>query len=364
MMPSSDSHTRSARSAGHGHTRAATTAAFALLVLASAACGRDETTAPIDPVEGTLTVDASAGWAYVSLESQAVVSPGDAASSTAWDIAFNATNVMLNGGQAGPGGVTGYCLCQNSATNPDAATVLAYTPESEQADFAVVTASMIPAASSFLADELNPAIEAWYSGTAGAGASAATAKAWLVRLRDGKGFAKLRVAGITSPTAATPGTVTLEYAVQATEQAPLGTTGTLVVAVPATGSARVDLLGGGAVTTSATDWDLRFDGWTLRLNGGASGSGKVAAYLTDEPFAAITTAVTAAQAYSSDAYAGVFASDLWYRYNLTGQHDISPTFDVYLVRRGSRVYKLQITDYYGPAGESRRITIRHALLAD
>lgn len=363
MILRSDRNARSDRTAGNGHARTVTTAALALLILAGAACGRDESTAPLEPVEGTLTVDASTGWAYVSLENQAVVNPADPAGSAAWDIAFSATNVMLNGGQAGPGGVTGYCICQNSATNPDAATVLAYTPATEAADFSAVTAAMIPPAASFLADELNPAIEAWFSGT-GAGAAAATGRTWLVRLRDGKGFAKLRVAGITSPTAATPGTVTLEYAVQATDQAPLGAVGTLAVAVPATGSARVDLLGGGTVTTSATDWDLRFDGWTLRLNGGASGSGKAAAYLAEEPFAAITTAVTAAQAYSADAYAGVFATNLWYRYNLTGQHDISPTFDVYLVRRGSRVYKLQITDYYGPTGTSRQITVRHALLAD
>lgn len=354
---------RPLRAAGHGLARPATTAALALLILAGAACGRDESTAPLPPAEGTITADASAGWAYVSLQSQAVVTPADPAGSTEWDIAFNATNVMLNGGQAGPGGVTGYCLCQNSAANPDAATVLAYTAAGESADFSAVTAAMAPAATAFVADELNPAIDGWYVGTAGAAATVAADRAWLVRLRDGNGYAKLRVVSMVGATAATPGAVTLEYAVQPTADAPLGAPATIVATVPAGGSARLDLLGG-ATTASATDWDLRFDGWTVRLNGGASGGGKAAAAAATEPFADIATAVTAAQAYRADAYAGVFAAHPWYRYNLAGDHAVSPLFDVYLLRRGDRLYKLQITDYYGAAGEPRRITVRHALLTD
>ncbi len=336
---------------------------LALLILASAACGRDEGVAPLEPVEGTIEVDASAGWAYLSLADKAVVNPANPASSNQWDIAFNGTNVMLNGGQAGPGGVTGYCLCQNSATNPDKATILAYTAASELADFSAVTSSTVPPSSSFLADELQPSITEWHTGS-GAAATAASDNAWLVRLRDGKGFAKVRFASLQGPSVGSPGTVSLEYAVQPTADAPLGATGTIAVAVPPNGDVRLDLLGGGKTTSSDSDWDMRFEGWTLRLNGGASGPGKVAAYLADEPFGQITTAATQAQAYTTDAFSGVFAIHPWYRYNLTGSHDISPIFDVYLVRNGNKVYKLQLTDYYDPAGKDRHITVRYSLLAD
>jgi hypothetical protein len=87
--------------------------------------------------------------------------------------------------------------------------------------------------------------------------------------------------------------------------------------------------------------------------------------MTPENQADAFTSVTAAAippapaSWSSD----VFATNRWYRYDLAGDHRISPTFDVYLVRRGAIVYKIQLINYYGPAGETRRITFRYAKLA-
>jgi hypothetical protein len=333
----------------------------ALLLLALlAACGRDEITAPTALAEGTVTVDATS-WAYLSLAEGRAVTPADPPTSTEWDVAFSATSVMLNGGQAGPGGVVGHCVCQNAATSPTTEQLLAMTAESELADFTAVTAAGLPPASAYASDALTPAITGWHTG-AGASAAAAGDRAWLVRLRDGTAYAAVRVAALAGASAATPGRVTLEYRLQPTASAPLGAARTLVVDVPAGAAARVDLLGG-ATTADATAWDLRFDGWTLRLNGGASGGGRAAAAVAEQPLALLTTAATAAQAYRADAYAGVFAQHPWHRYNLLGDHRVTPTFDVYLVRRGSVVYKLQVTGYYGPAGETRRITVRYEQLA-
>ena len=42
------------------------------------------------------------------------VSAASPATSTDWDLAFFATSVMLNGGEAGPAGVVGHCLCRNA----------------------------------------------------------------------------------------------------------------------------------------------------------------------------------------------------------------------------------------------------------
>jgi len=331
------------------------------VLLPLAACGRDEVTAPAELVEGTVVVDATS-WAYLSLAEGRAVTPADPLTSDAWDMAFNVTSVMLNGGQAGPGEVVGFCVCQNAATTPGTAELLAMTAESELADFAAVAPGAIPAvASAWTSEALGPAITEWHTGT-GAAATAAAARTWQLRLRDETTLAVLRVAAIQSPTAASPGRVTLQYAVQPTAASPLGAPRTLVVDVPASGSARVDLIGG-ATTTSATDWDLRFDGWTIRLNGGASGPGRAAAALAGTPFEATTTAVTAAQAYRTDVYAGVFSQRPWYRYNLLGDHRVTPTFDVYLVKRGSAVYKVQLTGYYGPARESRRIGVRYEQIA-
>src|SRR5690606_9583745 len=119
---------------------------------------------PDVPQIATLTVDASQGWAYVAFDGDTaeVVQVSDAAASTAWDMAFQATSVMLNGGAAGPAGVVGYCVCQNA--NATDAEVVAMTPESELADFEAVTASQIPTdASAWESDALAPAISGWYA---------------------------------------------------------------------------------------------------------------------------------------------------------------------------------------------------------
>jgi hypothetical protein len=175
-----------------------------------AGCRRGEITMPVTASTEQITVDASAAWAYADLSAGQSVVETDAQSSMTWDIGFNATNVVLNGGANGPAGVTAYCICQNAAATNDE--ILAMTPESEGDDFSSVTSADVP---------------------------------------------------------------------------------------------------------------------------------------------------SAAASWSND----VFATSKWYRYDLLGDHRISPTFDVYLVKRGATVYKLQVTGYYGPAGETRRISFRYAALA-
>lgn len=331
-----------------------------LLTAALGACGSDEIQAPPDPVEGTLTVDASQGWGFASLADETTVTVTEPSSSPAWDIAFNATNVMLNGGAAGPGGVEAFCVCQNAGATDEQ--VLAMTAESEQADFDAVTA--VPAGATFERDRLAPAIDGWFTGS-GAAAQPAADRAWLVRLGDGTSFAKLRVAALASATASGIGEVTLEYAVQPSADAPFGPTQTVTLTTLDGGVGSVDLnTGATGEAAGGSDWDVRLEGTALRLNGGVSGAGKAAATPATEPFAAITTASVDARAYKSDTFAGVFGEQPWYRYNLTGDHKIHPTYDVYLVRRGDDVYKLQLIDYYGPAGETRRISFRYAKLAD
>src|SRR5688500_8491087 len=189
------------------------------------ACASDDVVAPPDPVEGTVTVDASQGYAYFSFAEGDVVTPAPSASaSSAWDIAFSATTVTLNGGAAGPGNVTGFCVCQNASATD--AQVLAMTPESEEADFAAVTS--IPTGAAFATDALTPAISGWFTG-AGAAAQANPAKTFLVRLADSVGYAKVHVTSLQNPGTATPGIVTLEYALQPTATGALGATRTLQV---------------------------------------------------------------------------------------------------------------------------------------
>jgi HmuY protein len=136
---------------------------------------------------------------------------------------------------------------------------------------------------------------------------------------------------------------------------------------------------------SSTVWDLAFRKTEVKVNNGAGGPGDVATYCicqnvgaTSADYQAMTAAteladfeaVTAADIPASAAAwntgtteAGVFGESKWYQYNLQGQHGIWPTFDVYLVRTGSEVFKVQITNYYGPAGETRQITFRSSKIS-
>lgn len=118
----------------------------------------------------------------------------------------------------------------------------------------------------------------------------------------------------------------------------------------------------GTETTEA-GWDLRFEGWDILLNGGVSGSGTAGAFLTGETFDAVDDASGApASAYAADRFAGVFAAHSWYRYNLQNDHQVYPTYDVFLVSTADGVYKVQLTGYYSDAGDPRHISFRYAKL--
>lgn len=335
-----------------------------LLVLAAvlAGCGDGSPAEPDAPAVAQLTVNAESGWALVDLGDPArVVTGSEPARATDWDIGFFGTGVMLNGGDAGPGGVVGYCVCQNQGASD--AQVKAMTPESELGDFQAVGAAQLPTADSlWRSDALVPAIAGWYRYDAATRVvSAAPERSWKVRTAEGTAFAKLRVAKLEGPTRTHAGRVTLEYAVQSAAGAPMGEVRQLSVDLAA-GGVYIDLVKG--AVSDAADWDLRLEGYTLRVNGGVSGRGQAGAVPGAEPFAQIGTASDIpAQVYKADAFGGVFDARRWYRYNLDGSHQVWPTYDVYLVRRGSEIYKVQLTGYYGPAGESRRVTFRYAKLA-
>ena len=70
-----------------------------------------------------------------------------------------------------------------------------------------------------------------------------------------------------------------------------------------------------------------------------------------------------AQVFAEDDFGGVFAEHPWYRYNLEGNHQIWPTYQVYLIRKGADVYKVQLTGYYERnTGDARHISFRYAKL--
>jgi hypothetical protein len=307
----------------------------------------------------TLTVPAEQGWAYVVLgETASVVPVASPGTSASWDLAFFATGVMLNGGAAGPGGVEGYCLCQNASLTE--AQVKALTAAGEVGAFRSVAAAQLPAgAEAWKSEALLPAVSGWFSyNPVSHTVGAAAGRSWVFRAADGTVHGKLRVARIEGAGRTNAGRVTLEYALQPQRGAAMGEVRSLEVDVPADQKVYVSLTGG-AVST-ATEWDLMLEGFDIRLNGGSSGSGKAGAVLANQPFEAIATADDVPPAvFKADAFGGVFDAHRWYFYDMT-THQVWPTYNVYLVRKGADVYKVQIIGYYNTQGKDRHITIRYA----
>jgi hypothetical protein len=334
-----------------------------LATLMAAACSDSDPAGPDADEVQTLSVDASNKWAFVGFDGDAASTRAvaDPSSSAAWDIGFFATSVMLNGGAAGPAGMVGYCLCANvSATDAE---VMAMTAESELADFEAVSAAAIPSSEDdWTSDALAPAIDGWYSYNPSTHVvSAARENVWKVRTGSGDAYAKFHVTGLANGTQQHAGEVTFEYALQPSSGAAFEATRTETVDL-ASGPIHFDLETGSVVAATG-EWDLLFDGYDIRVNGGVSGTGSAGASLSGASFNAITDASDLmASHYRGDAFGGVFDAHPWYRYNLDGGHQIWPTYDVFLIRRGDAVYKVQLTSYYGATGDSRQITFRYARL--
>lgn len=337
--------------------------AFLIAVTPAAILACNDSTEPLPPPPATteLTVDASTAPAFLRLGTPATqVTAANSSTSTEWDLSFFATSVSVNGGASGPGGASAFCLCANA--NATVAQMQAMTAENQLTAFDAVSANDIPPSASFTADALNPAISGWFSGT-GSATTAVSTRTWIVRRSfPNVILGKFRVTAISGATATSPGNVTVEYAVQPSAGAAFGPASTATLNL-AGAPVFFDLSSGQVAETAR--WDLRLSGFEIRTNGGVSGTGGVSALLDPAtPFAQVTAdyaATAPSVAYRSDAFGGVFVSSPWYRYNITGtDNQIWPDFNVYLVRRGDAVFKVQLTGYYGPTGTSRQITIRSA----
>jgi hypothetical protein len=337
------------------------------LSLIATACSSSDSTSAGSPGGASLEVDASAAPAFLKFgtvvaETATVATP---ATSTAWDAQFFATEVTLNGGAAGPGGVSGYCICQNAAATDGA--VQAMTPANELADFTAVTTGQIPADSLFVSDKLDPVVKGWFTGTPGSAIAPDTTMAWVVR-RGGATtiYGKFRVTLISSSTATSAGMVTIQYAIQPSAGAAFGALAAVALDGRA-GPVYLNLATGATASTPPATWDLELDGYNIRVNGGVSGSGGVGAVLGTPPgWLAIDATLAAsipAQVFKGDGFGGVFATKKWYRYNITGtDNQIWPTFNVYLIKRGTSVWKVQLTGYYSATAAPRHITVRYAKL--
>lgn len=325
------------------------------------ACSESTETVGPEPEQepSVVTVDASTGWAYLSLTANGPVpvSVADPASSDQWDLAVFATSVMLNGGDAGPGGVEGFCVCNGAMTEAE---VLAATDAMGLERFQDVGPAAVPASEdAWMSDELVPAFAGWWSyNPVTHQVSPVSGSTWVVRTAEGH-WARVRVAGMEESTQAHAGTVTLEYALQEEAGGSLGALQTATLDASG-GPVALDLETG--ATGAGEAWDLRLDGYTIRVNGGVSGEGGAGAVRVDESFDAVPDPSSLpASVLRGDSFGGVFNGDAetrWYRYNLQGNHQIWPTYHVYLIRRDGALHRVQIVGYYDAEATARQISVR------
>jgi len=335
--------------------------AVLLAVLGATAC-EDEITGPgNDLVEGQVTLDASDPAAFTFFtfaDGGSSIDVSDPQSSTEWAMAFRRFSAKLNGGVAGPGDVAGANLGNNAgATDTE---VAALTMADADEAFEAVTEADIDGATfqedGIVEDMSGP----WFRFDPMAGTLVANSgAAWKLKEADG-GFAAFRISELVMAGNALE-SVTVEYR-RHDAGGSLGSAQTVEVDV-SMGPGSVDLESGTVVTPSGCDWDLSVaPSFSIELNDGCdAGTFPLDA---SEDFTAITQAddapeyggflsvISGAVPSTVDDAGGAF----WY--NIEGNNRLWPTFNVFLVRVGTDVYKVQIIDYYNDSGESGHPTVR------
>lgn len=343
-------------------------AAFALAVAVLAACNGDSSGPGNTLPKGELEVDASSTtlYAYVDLVSGAVVNVADPGTSDAWTLGFRRYEVRVNGGVAGPGQISGYNLANNAGATSDE--VLAFTPENQKAAFDAVGPADIPDNSAFITESLVANPLAWLDFAGGAPAANSNA-AWKLRRTPDGGYAVFHATALTiggtTPQTAVLATVTIEWRYQPAGGA-LGDAHQATLDVGA-GNTTIDFSTGTVAAPSGCGWDLEAGAdFSLAVNAACD----VGTFPLDasESFAGLTTAgdapdygaflsgLTGPVPFSTalDDPAGPFL------YNLAGDNRLSPTFNIYLIKVGADVYKVQLIGYYNATGAGGHPTIRFA----
>jgi hypothetical protein len=326
----------------------------------------DEVTGIDDSLaEGEISFDASdpADFTYLTFaEGGSVVSVSDPQTSMEWDIAFRRFSVKLNGGVAGPGTVAGFNV-ENHA-DADSADVVDFTSAEADAAWEAVTVDDIAGATfiedGLVEDDSGP----WFRfDPIGNTLVANSGAAWKMREADG-GFALFRVSDMTLA-GDLLGDITLEYRRQDAGGS-LGALSSVTVAFPPgpPNPAFIDLESASSVTPmGGCEWDLSVtpfytidfntacDAGTFPLDAGEDFAAMTQA--DDAPdYGGFLSVISGAIPSTVDDASAVF----WY--NIEGNNFLWPTYNVFLLRVGSAVYKVQVTDYYDATQQSGFPTLR------
>jgi hypothetical protein len=338
----------------------------ALLALCAALTACEKESAPTGPQgpDGTLelnevaTVDGLNASSTDTLVRFSFQTGTLVSASADWDVAFRRYEIRLNGGISGSKGVTAFSVGNNKAATNDQ--IMAFTAENTLGAFDAIRAAQIPASGEFGGDGLVENATG-YLNLAGVPSANGTAF-WKVKLATG-GFALLRVTAISFTPQFALQSATIESRLQSGTT--LGAPRTLVV-TPAGGPASVNLTTNAQVAANGCNWDVQFNPQSLALSVNSACAAGTFPGGASPAFADVTSANDAPQY-------GAFLAGLTgpvpnsvtdvsapFRYNLQGNNRLHPTFNTYLIKSGTSVFKLQVINYYGADGSAARLSIRYA----
>lgn len=307
---------------------------------------------------------------YYDLDSKAIIelTADQAATNTAWDIAFKRTGVYLN--QHSDNAVKAYATDKNSDFfdadgKAIAATFIAATPSTELDDYLSITTSDIPTDESlFVGDVTSNIIAGFYDYNSTTHVvTAADTKYFIVK--SDEAFTKFRASSITTAGRGL-GQITLQTAYQGSSDAVFAAEQELLIDAALTCS--------GDVTHVYIDFDTNqevtmADAWDINLPCAADkASADFTINIVDDSMAiqdfensytSVDLAAVSFMGFQSNSYSvKAFDKTSWSQYGLNGGHSIWSQFGVYLIKTPTKTHKLQITGYYNADGVSGNISFR------
>jgi len=328
-----------------------------------AACEGDSAGPSTTRRTGEIALNASSqtSFAYLRFEGDSAVEVASPASDAEWDLAFRRYTVRLNGGVGGTKGVVGFNLANNAAA--DTVAILAFTPSNQLPAFAAVSAADIPGAGSFAAEDLGPDYASWFRfDPFSNGLVANPQAAWRLVRAGGSGSALVRVARMVA-TQTTLDSVTFEWRL-GDQSGVLGTAQQLTIGTTG-GLNAVDLGAASAVASSGCGWDVSAEvTFLVNINSGC-GTGTFPLDVSED-FTTVSRADDAPEygpflaRISGPIPSSFSTASAPFLYDLAGDRRLSPTFNIYLIKVGTAVYKVQLTGYYSDTGVSGYPTVRYA----
>lgn len=308
-------------------------------------------------VEGNVfTLNASdyADWGAFSFSTDDSVSVADLTTSSEWDIAMRRVEIKLNSGPSGPKAIEVVDLTDQGFVEADTYDEITAIPTGAADAFTEETVEYV------MGDE-------WYGYTGAPDhLTPATGKPYVMYTADSL-YCKFRISKVVPYAMGTFDSLAVEFVLAPSGSQDISGDSTVITAYGVAGEDQfVDFSAGGFITvddpSTNMDWDVWFDGYTAKVNGGVSGSANAGITPTTDTWENLTAAdpnIDGVPNYESDYVTSPMYD--WYDYAGPPTHAITSKNHIYLIKlEDGTVYKFQILAYVDPdTGEKAMITFQY-----